>query len=99
MENTSTPRNLSTTWRQRADFLRDYGDTNVARLWELAARELDAAVEAHGDGTLSLKEASRESGYTADHLGVLVKRGTIPNAGSSGAPRIRRADLPIQIWR
>jgi hypothetical protein len=79
-----------------AHFLRDYGDTNVARQWELAARELDAALEAHGDDTLSLKEASRASGYTADHLGLLVKRGTIPNAGRIGAPRIRRADLPIK---
>src|SRR4051812_9726264 len=94
-EGAHSPRNLSATWRQRADFLRDYGDTNIARLWELAARELDAALEAHGDDTLSLKDAARESGYTADHLGLLVKRGAIPNAGRSGAPRIRRVDLPI----
>ena len=38
--------------------------------------------------------AARVSGYTADHLGALVKRGKIPNAGRTGAPRIRRQDVP-----
>ncbi len=29
-----------------------------------------------------------------DHLGRLVRDGTIPNAGEPYAPRIRRCDLP-----
>ncbi|MDE2782551.1 MAG: hypothetical protein OXK77_06320, partial [Gemmatimonadota bacterium] len=39
-------------------------------------------------------EAARESGYSADHLGRLVRDGRIPNAGRPGAPRIARTDLP-----
>ena len=37
---------------------------------------------------------SRESGYSADHLGRLVRDGKIPNAGRPGAPRIARSHLP-----
>ena len=44
--------------------------------------------------TYSLVEASRESGYSADHLGRLVRDGKIPNAGRPGAPRIALKDLP-----
>ena len=38
--------------------------------------------------------AARESGYSADHLGRLVRDGRIPNAGRPGAPRIARSHLP-----
>ena len=43
---------------------------------------------------LTLAEASARSGYSVGHLGRLVRRGTIPNAGRIGAPRIRESDLP-----
>ena len=96
MESTLTPSTLSEHWKQRAQFLRAYGDSNVARLWELAANELREVLKVHGEETLSLTEAARASGYSTDHLSRLVKRGTIPNAGREGAPRIRRADVPIK---
>lgn len=44
--------------------------------------------------SLSLAEAARRSGYSADHLGRLVRQGKIPNAGRPNAPRIRLSDLP-----
>ena len=44
--------------------------------------------------TLSLTEAARESGYSTDHLGRLVRDGKIPNTGRPGAPRIARSHLP-----
>lgn len=88
------PGDLPALWRERAAFLREYGDPNSARLWELAAVELERAWGTFEGETLSLTDAARASGYTADHLGALVKRGKIPNAGRSGAPRIRRHDLP-----
>jgi hypothetical protein len=84
---------LPSSWRERVHYLREYGDSNTARLWDLAAEELDAALAAHGQETLTLVQAARESGFTADLLSALVKNERIPNAGRDGAPRIRRADL------
>jgi hypothetical protein len=54
-----------------------------------------AAVTRGGvDETLNLQEAARECGYSADHLGRLLRDGKLPNAGRPNAPRIRRRDLP-----
>jgi hypothetical protein len=92
------PGDLPAVWRERAETLRTYGDPNSARLWDIAAVELERAMEVFGQQTLSLTEAARESGFTADHLGALVKRGKIPNGGRTGAPRIRRIDLPQKRW-
>lgn len=90
----SVPGDLAGQWRQRAAFLSDFGDANSARLWQTAAAELDDALKVHAEETLTLVEAAVVSGYTADHLGSLVRSGKIPNAGRSDAPRIRHADLP-----
>jgi hypothetical protein len=89
-----TPNDLLAEWRSRADLIRQYGDPNTARLWEIAAAELERALRQVGDEPLSLVAASRLCEYTPDHLGSLVRRGVIPNAGRPNAPRIRRADLP-----
>ena len=67
---------------------------DAARVWTLAAEELAQVFEARDAEALTLSEAARESGYSADHLGSLIRQQTIPNAGRSGAPRIRRADSP-----
>jgi hypothetical protein len=92
--NENLPGDLPALWRARAETLRQYGDANSARLWDIAATELEHALELFGAETLTLVEAARESGYTPDHIGALVKRGQIPNAGRTHAPRIRRSDLP-----
>ena len=52
--------------------------------------QLDASAEQ----LLTLVEAAEESGFSADHLGRLVRSGSLPNAGRPNAPRIRRRDLP-----
>jgi hypothetical protein len=93
---TIMPDALPSEWRDRAQYLRDYGDSNTAKLWELAARELETALAAHGEETLTLVQAAKLSGFTADHLSASIKKGRIPNAGRDGAPRIRRSDLPMK---
>ncbi len=90
----SVPGDLPGQWRQRAQYLSDYGDPNIARLWQTAAAELDEALLTLGSETLTLVEAAKRCGYTADYLGSLVRKGRIPNAGRSDAPRIRHGDLP-----
>ena len=99
MDRTLSPGGLPTAWRGRAQFLDDFGDPNSARLWQLAAAELDQALQAHGEATLTLVEAAAVSGYTPDHIGSLVRSGKLPNHGRPNAPRVRRADLPIRQAR
>lgn len=88
------PAGLLSQWRERAAYLEQFGDPTSARLWRLAANELQRALAVVADETLSLTEAAAESGFTADHLGALVRQGKVPNAGVPNRPRIRRADLP-----
>ena len=90
------PSTLSTTWRERAELLANFGDPNCARIWQLAAAELDEVLQALGAETLTLAEAARESGYSQDHLGSLIRGGKLPNAGRLHTPLIRRRDLPIK---
>jgi hypothetical protein len=91
------PGDLPGIWRQRAEFLKEYGsDPSSGRLWALAATELDAALKVLGETTLTLKEAAALCGYSTDHLGTLVRNGTIRNFGHKGSPRIRRSDLPTK---
>ena len=87
-------RKLPAAWRSRAKALRRYGSEPPAIALERCAEELDATIRDRDETTFSLVEASRESGYSADHLGRLVRDGKIPNAGRPGAPRIARRDLP-----
>jgi hypothetical protein len=96
MQRTPTLAALADEWRRRADLLRLYGDPNTERLWRLAADELDRAAAAERERPLTLREAARETGYTADHLAELIRRGKLPNAGCKGAPRLRASDLPPQ---
>jgi len=88
------PGDLPAVWRERAETVRKYGDPNSGRLWDVAATELELAMEEVASETVSLRDAARETGYTADHLGALIKCGQIPNAGRKGAPRIYRHALP-----
>ncbi len=87
-------RKLPAAWRRRAKTLRRYGGQALATALERCADELEGTIRERDDTTYSLVEASRESGYSADHLGRLVREGKIPNAGRPGAPRIARVDLP-----
>jgi hypothetical protein len=66
MENTM-PDGLPARWKERAEYLRQYGDPACARLWELASSELEAALAAQGEETLTLVQAAKLSGFTADH--------------------------------
>jgi hypothetical protein len=85
---------LPADWRKRAKALRRYASELPAVALERCADELEDTLRERDETTFSLVEAARESGYTADHLGRLVRDGRIPNAGRPGAPRIARRDLP-----
>jgi hypothetical protein len=81
------------TWRRRANDLEAYAPS-AARAFRVAADELEADVRDEEQRVVTLSEAARLNGYCREHLGCLVKDGTIPNAGRPNAPRIRLSDLP-----
>ena len=85
---------LPATWRRQAKALRWYGGDTPAVALESCAAELETTLRERDETTLSLTDAARESGYSADHLGRLVRDGKIPNVGRPGAPRIARRHLP-----
>ena len=85
---------LPADWRRQAKSLRRYGGETPATAIERCADDLEATLVERDETTFSLVEAARESGYSADHLGRLVRDGKIPNAGRPGAPRIALKDLP-----
>lgn len=87
-------RTLAARWREDAVLLRRYGQVAVAEVAELHARELEEALADREEETLTMAEASMESGYSERRLRELLASGSIPNAGRRGVPRIRRADLP-----
>ena len=85
---------LLDAWLKQAEALRHYGGDNLAVVLERCADELEATLRKRDETTLTLTDAARESGYTREHLGRLVRDGKIPNAGRPGAPRIARRHLP-----
>jgi len=84
-------------WTAEADSLRRLGaQVDGAKLIEAIVADFQAVNRADDAETLTLIEAARESGYSSEHLGKLLRRGTIPNAGRKNAPRIRRRHLPYK---
>jgi hypothetical protein len=81
--------------RWRAASLRQWAaDEGTAKVYEYVADELEEINRRQGDDALTLVEAAHETGYSAEHLGRLVREGKVSNAGRKNAPRIRRGDLP-----
>lgn len=97
--NTSDPLGaLRARWQARRDeFARFDATVHGARLCDEILADLDTALRAIGGELLTLHEAAAMSGYSADHLGRLVRAGKLLNAGRVNAPRIRRSDLPRKV--
>lgn len=92
-----SPYALLAEWRQRADLFKGYGATEIAATLIRVASELESALEADDNALLTLPMAAAASGYSADHLGRLIRQGTLPNAGRRNAPRIRACELPQKV--
>ncbi len=69
------------------------GDPLASALPEIARRIEDQA-RAYALQSLSVSQASEETGFTQDHLYRLIKTGQIEDVGTGSSRRIRRADLP-----
>ena len=81
-------------WTNRRDELRKLGAwVDGAKLCEEMLADLSIMVGA-GNRSFTLTEAAALSGYSVGHLGRLVRRGNIRNAGRPRAPRIYLRDIP-----
>lgn len=89
-------RALAQRWEERAKELRSCGAREAAQSHEKTAQELRDTLRTWLDEPLTLREASSEGGYSTDHLGRLIRNGTLPNAGREGKPRILRRHVPLQ---
>lgn len=86
---------LMDKWCREAEcYERDGASVDGGAVLRRCAAELERAAADYGAELLGLRDAAAESGYSADHLGRLVRDGALPNAGKPNAPRIRRCDLP-----
>jgi hypothetical protein len=89
-----SPRDLLPLWREDVQTLQAFGAESQAVAVQRCADDLERALDA-GDGELlTLEQAARISGYSADHLGRLIRQGSLRNVGRPRAPRLRRGDLP-----
>ena len=85
---------LMAQWQANGKVLRSFGATSQAEAVERCAMELEQALADEEGELLSLQQAARISGYSADHLGRLIRQGLLRNDGRPRAPRVRRGDLP-----
>lgn len=81
-------------WRDEARLLRKRSCPHQANLIESLVEEAQVFLADQSEETVNLQRASELSGYSAAHLGRLIRQGKIPNAGRPGAPRIALKDLP-----
>src|ERR1051326_7715736 len=93
---TLNPHDLLLQWQARADWLQQYGDPNSARLWRLAAVELERALEAFGAEALTDAEAAQGTGYSPGYIGKLIASGKVQNAGPKKPPRACGGDLKVK---
>ena len=67
----------------------------------LLVREIVASIRSVRETSLgvslSLTQAAERTGYSAEHIGRLLRQGKLPNAGRKNAPRVRLRDLTSQV--
>jgi hypothetical protein len=88
------------TWEQRRDdYARLRAQIDAAALIDQLLADLELVTRDQRASLLTLTQAARACGYSADHLGRLVRTGQLTNHGRRHAPRVRLGDLPQRIQR
>ena len=85
-------------WCARRDELRRLNaSVDGAAICDEAIADIEMIVADAAAKRLTLQEAAELSGYSADHLGRLLRDGKLRNVGRKHAPRILLGDLPKRI--
>jgi hypothetical protein len=77
-----------------AEFRRLDAHVDGATLIDEILAELEPVVNGAGAEILTIAEAAARSGYSQDHIGRLLRKGTLENVGKARAPRVLAGDLP-----
>ncbi len=92
-----TPDAFAHKWTSRRDDFQALGVlVDGARICDEVLVDFGKVLETESNAALTLGEAAARSGYSAGHLGRLVRQGKIPNAGHPRSPRVRVVDLPAR---
>ena len=81
----------------KAKQFQDHACDDVAAAYKNAARDLESTLRVWGSDLLTIAEASRETGFSEEHLRRLVREGKLDaerGNGNRGRIRLRRAKLP-----
>ena len=90
----SGPELLDRLRARAAEFRRLDAHVDGAKLIEEILVELEPVVNGAGTEPLTIAEAAARSGYSEDHIGRLIRKGTLRNVGKERAPRVLAGDLP-----
>jgi hypothetical protein len=85
--------------KRRDDYARLPAQVNAASLIDQVLGELQDVHTSESAHLLTLAQAAALCGYSADHLGRLVRTGALFNYGRLHAPRVRSGDLPRRARR
>jgi len=84
-------------WERRAEEYRRLGILgDAAKIVSELLGDLREANASADDELATLRQAAARSGYSADHIGRLIREGRLPNRGRRGSPRVRVGDLPAR---
>lgn len=93
-----TPLELIARWRSRAADVERFAEA-AGRALRDCADELERALADGTQETLTLTEAATRSGFHADSLGRMIRRGILRNVGTVARPRVLVAELPTKAAR
>ncbi len=86
-------RELPDRWREQAEAYEQDAVPGHAAVLRRLASELDAVLGEWWTESLGIEEAADEVGCAYDAMAKRIQRGSLPNVGRQGAPRVRRCDL------
>ena len=84
-------------WSGLAAELKRYSShVDGAALLAAVLSDVETLFRTEASEELTIGEAAKASGYSADHIARQLRRGALQNVGMRHRPRVRRGDLPLK---